>query len=133
MGHHYSGAVVGPAFGSKAIHMYYSGILLAGILVVIGSLATHVISTYASLSNIGEVYEVVVLFFAGLDGKPHHLSQGPDFNNSDVCFFCFGRGRCDGSFDKLLSLFDSRDRVGCKSHPFIFPWEDDLQMAANRE
>lgn len=61
MGHHYSGAVVGPAFGSKAIHMY-SGILLAVILVVIGSLATRVISTYVSLSNIGGVYEVVVLF-----------------------------------------------------------------------
>lgn len=61
MGHHYSGAVVGPAFGSKAIHMY-PGILLAGAFVVIGSLATSVISTYVSLANIGGTYEVVVLF-----------------------------------------------------------------------
>jgi inorganic phosphate transporter, PiT family len=61
MGHHYSGAVVGPAFGSKAIHMY-PGILLVGILVVIGSLATRVISTYVSLASIGGIYEVVVLF-----------------------------------------------------------------------
>ncbi|MGH2638867.1 MAG: inorganic phosphate transporter, partial [Rhabdochlamydiaceae bacterium] len=61
MGHHYSGAVVGPAFGSRAIHMY-SGILLAGILVVIGSLATRVISTYVSLAKMGGIYEVVVLF-----------------------------------------------------------------------
>ena len=61
MGHHYSGAVVGPAFGSKAIHMY-SGIILAGILVVVGSLATSVVSTYVSLANIGGIYEVIVLF-----------------------------------------------------------------------
>jgi PiT family inorganic phosphate transporter len=61
MGHHYSGAVVGPAFGSKAIHMY-TGILLAGAFAVIGSLATRVISTYVSLANISGTYEVVVLF-----------------------------------------------------------------------
>ena len=32
---HYSGAVVGPAFGSRAITMY-SGIAMAGVLVVLG-------------------------------------------------------------------------------------------------
>jgi phosphate/sulfate permease len=54
MGHHYSGAVVGPAFGSRAVHMY-TGIILAGIFVVIGSLATNVVATYVSLANVGGV------------------------------------------------------------------------------
>jgi PiT family inorganic phosphate transporter len=61
MGHHYSGAVVGPAFGSKAIHMY-SGIVLAGIFVIIGSLVTSVVSTYVALANISPIYEMVALF-----------------------------------------------------------------------
>jgi len=60
LGHHYSGAVVGPAFGSKAIHMY-SGIIFAGVLVVVGALATSVISTYVSLANISGLYNVAAL------------------------------------------------------------------------
>ena len=61
MGHHYSGAVVGPAFGSKSIGMY-AGIIIAGVLVMLGSLATNVVSTYVSLAKIGGIYNVVALF-----------------------------------------------------------------------
>ena len=61
MGHHYSGAVVGPAFGSRSIGMY-AGIVLAGVFVIIGSLATSVVTTYVSLASIGGVYNVIVLF-----------------------------------------------------------------------
>jgi inorganic phosphate transporter, PiT family len=61
MGHHYSGAVVGPAYGSKSVGMY-AGIALAGVFVVVGSLATGVVQTYVSLANISGVYDVIVLF-----------------------------------------------------------------------
>jgi inorganic phosphate transporter, PiT family len=60
LGHHYSGAVVGPAFGSKAIHMY-PAIILAGILVVVGALLTSVVSTYASLTSVSGLYNVAAL------------------------------------------------------------------------
>jgi len=60
LGHHYSGAVVGPAFGSRAITMY-SGIVIAGVLVVVGALATSVVSTYVSLSSITGIYNIAVL------------------------------------------------------------------------
>ena len=60
MGHHYSGAVVGPAFGSRAVTMY-SGIVLAGVFVVIGSVATNVVSTYVSLADISGVYNLAAL------------------------------------------------------------------------
>ncbi len=61
MGHHYSGAVVGPAFGSRATGMY-SGIALAGVFVVVGALATGVVSTYVSLASLGGTYDLVALF-----------------------------------------------------------------------
>lgn len=60
MGHHYSGAVVGPAFGSKAVAMYL-GIALAGVFVVLGSLATNVVSTYASLADVSGAYNLAAL------------------------------------------------------------------------
>jgi len=65
MGHHYAGAVVGPAFGSKSIGMY-AGILLAGVFVMVGSLATTVVGTYVSLAKIGGAYDVIVLFSLAL-------------------------------------------------------------------
>jgi inorganic phosphate transporter, PiT family len=61
MGHHYSGAVVGPAYGSRSIGMYL-GIALAGVFVMIGSLATSVVSTYISLANTAGIYNVIALF-----------------------------------------------------------------------
>ena len=61
MGHHYSGAVVGPAYGSRATGMY-SGIILAGVFVMVGALATSVVSTYVSLANLGNEYNLVALF-----------------------------------------------------------------------
>jgi inorganic phosphate transporter, PiT family len=61
MGHHYSGAVVGPAFGSRALGMY-SGIVLAGVFVMVGSLATGVVSTYVSLASLPEAYNLAPLF-----------------------------------------------------------------------
>lgn len=60
LGHHYSGAVVGPAFGAKALTMY-SGIFLSGVLVVIGALATNVVSTYVNLAKIGGIYNLAAL------------------------------------------------------------------------
>jgi PiT family inorganic phosphate transporter len=60
MGHHYSGAVVGPAYGSRSIGMY-SGILLAGVFVIVGSLATSVVSTYVSLAKLSGTEDVIVL------------------------------------------------------------------------
>jgi phosphate/sulfate permease len=49
MGHHYSGAVLGPAFGSKSLGMF-TGIMSAGFLVVLGALLSPVVSTYVSRS-----------------------------------------------------------------------------------
>jgi phosphate/sulfate permease len=40
----------------------YAGIIIAGVLVMIGSLATNVVSTYVSLAKIGGIYNVVALF-----------------------------------------------------------------------
>jgi inorganic phosphate transporter, PiT family len=60
MGHHYSGAVVGPAFGSRVITMY-QGIIIAGVFVVIGSLATNVVSTYVSLANVTGAFNLATL------------------------------------------------------------------------
>jgi PiT family inorganic phosphate transporter len=60
MGHHYAGAVVGPAYGSKAISMYF-GIGLAGIFVVLGALITNVISTYVNLAPVSGIYATIVL------------------------------------------------------------------------
>ena len=61
MGHHYAGAVVGPAFGSRSMGMY-QGIVLAGVFVMVGSLATGVVSTYVSLASIPGIYNAVALF-----------------------------------------------------------------------
>src|SRR5271157_1108055 len=55
MGHHYAGAVVGPAYGSRVVRMY-AGIALAGVFVMVGSLVTPVVSTYVSLAPLEGIY-----------------------------------------------------------------------------
>ncbi|MGI0084885.1 MAG: inorganic phosphate transporter [Nitrososphaerales archaeon] len=60
MGHHYSGAVVGTAYGSRAIGMK-QGLMLSGLLVVIGALLSTVVSTYVSLAAVGPIYSIIVL------------------------------------------------------------------------
>jgi len=51
MGHHYAGAVVGPAVGGGAITIK-KGLLVAGALVLIGSLVSPVVKTYVQLTNL---------------------------------------------------------------------------------
>ncbi|MDA4134667.1 MAG: anion permease [Thaumarchaeota archaeon] len=60
MGHHYSGAVVGTAFGSKSITLR-KGLLVSGLLVILGAALSNVVQTYANLAKVGGEYSVVVL------------------------------------------------------------------------
>jgi PiT family inorganic phosphate transporter len=60
MGYHYSEAVMGIAFGSKSIGIP-AGVVISGIFVLFGSMATSVVSTYLSLARIGGVYAASVL------------------------------------------------------------------------
>ncbi len=60
MGHHYSGAVVGTAFGSKSITLG-RGLLISGLLVILGAALSTVVQTYANLAKVGGEYSVVVL------------------------------------------------------------------------
>jgi PiT family inorganic phosphate transporter len=60
MGHHYSGAVVGTAFGSKSITLR-KGLLVSGLLCVVGAALSSVVQTYANLAKVGGEYSVVVL------------------------------------------------------------------------
>jgi PiT family inorganic phosphate transporter len=61
MGHHYAGAVVGPAYGAHAVKMY-AGIALAGIFVILGALVTPVVATYVMLAPLTGIYADVALF-----------------------------------------------------------------------
>jgi len=61
MGHHYSGAVVGTAFGSKSITLR-KGLAIAGLLCIVGATLSSVVQTYANLANVGGEYSVIVLF-----------------------------------------------------------------------
>ena len=60
MGHHYSGAVVGTAFGSKSISLR-KGLFVSGLLVILGAALSNVVQTYANLAKVGGEYSVVVL------------------------------------------------------------------------
>jgi len=60
MGHHYSGAVVGTAFGSRSITLG-RGLLISGLLVILGAALSSVVQTYANLAKVGGEYSVVVL------------------------------------------------------------------------
>ena len=51
---------MGPAYGSRAIGMY-PGIFLAGVFVLIGALASRVVSTYVSLASTTGPYSAAVL------------------------------------------------------------------------
>jgi len=61
MGHHYSGAVVGTAFGSRSITMR-RGLLISGLLVILGAVLSTVVQTYANLAKVSGEYGVIVLF-----------------------------------------------------------------------
>jgi PiT family inorganic phosphate transporter len=61
MGHHYAGAVVGTAFGSRSIALG-RGLLISGLLVVVGAALSSVVQTYVKLANVGGDYAVIVLF-----------------------------------------------------------------------
>jgi phosphate/sulfate permease len=65
MGHHYAGAVVGPAFGGGAVSLY-RGLYMASVFVVIGSLATPVVGTYASLAGISTAGFFVAMLSASI-------------------------------------------------------------------
>jgi PiT family inorganic phosphate transporter len=60
MGHHYSGAVVGTAFGSKSISLG-KGLLISGLLCIVGAALSSVVQTYAGLAKVGGEYSVIVL------------------------------------------------------------------------
>jgi|GEM_PF-1711252 PiT family inorganic phosphate transporter len=60
MGHHYSGAVVGTAFGSKSITLR-KGLIVSGLFVILGAVLSNVVQTYANLAKVGGEYSVVVL------------------------------------------------------------------------
>jgi len=60
MGHHYAGAVIGPAYGSKSLGMY-TAILISGSFVVLGALSTRVVNTYVSLANVAPLYQTAAL------------------------------------------------------------------------
>jgi PiT family inorganic phosphate transporter len=60
MGHHYSGAVVGTAFGSRSITLS-RGLLISGLLVILGAVLSNVVQTYANLARVEGDYSVVVL------------------------------------------------------------------------
>jgi phosphate/sulfate permease len=60
MGHHYSGAVLGTAVGSKSIS-FERGVVLAFVLVVAGALASRVVTTYVSLAELSGTYSVAVM------------------------------------------------------------------------
>lgn len=60
MGHHYSGAVVGTAFGSRSITLG-RGLFVSGLLVIVGATLSNVVQTYANLAKVGGDYSVVVL------------------------------------------------------------------------
>ena len=61
MGHHYSGAVVGTAFGSRSITMR-RGLLILGAAVILGAVLSTVVQTYANLAKVSGEYVVIVLF-----------------------------------------------------------------------
>ena len=60
MWHHYSGAVVGTAFGSKSITLR-KGLIVSGLFVILGAVLSNVVQTYANLAKVGGEYSVVVL------------------------------------------------------------------------
>lgn len=60
MGHHYAGAVVGPAYGSRSLTMY-TAILISGAFVIIGALATRVVTTYVSLAAVPPLFQTAAL------------------------------------------------------------------------
>jgi PiT family inorganic phosphate transporter len=73
MGHHYSGAVLGPAFGSKSLGML-TGIVSAGFFVVLGALLSPVVSTYVSLASLRDVSALAVLTsFVGMTNLTTYL------------------------------------------------------------
>jgi PiT family inorganic phosphate transporter len=65
MGHHYAGAVVGPAFGGGAVSLY-RGLYMASVFVVIGSIATPVVGTYASLAGLSTAGFFVAMLSASI-------------------------------------------------------------------
>jgi inorganic phosphate transporter, PiT family len=60
MGHHYSGAVLGTAVGSKSVG-YWTGVAMASVLVVLGATLSRVVSTYVVLARIPGTFSVAVL------------------------------------------------------------------------
>lgn len=60
MGHHYAGAVVGPAYGSRSLTMY-TAILISGAFVIIGAVSTRVVTTYVSLAAVPPLFQTAAL------------------------------------------------------------------------
>ncbi len=60
MGHHYAGAVVGPAYGSRSLAMY-TAILISGAFVILGAVSTRVVTTYVSLALVPPLYQTAAL------------------------------------------------------------------------
>ena len=60
MGHHYAGAVVGPAYGSRSLTMYVA-ILVSGAFVIIGAVSTRVVMTFVSLTEVAPLYQTAAL------------------------------------------------------------------------
>ena len=116
MGHHYSGAVVGTAFGSKSITLR-KGLLVSGLLVILGAALSNVVQTYANLAKVGGEYSVVVLISFILMSNVTTFLKIPTSTIQLYTFGILGAALRVGDGNQLPDAGDHRCLLGDCAYP----------------
>ncbi|MEM4970258.1 MAG: inorganic phosphate transporter [Sulfolobales archaeon] len=105
MGYHYAGAIVGPAYGGKAISLKL-GLMVSALLVIIGSLATPVIYTYIKLAQLDNREYLSSLLASAIATTIATYIKVPTSTIQIFAFSVIGSAVMDGKYIEIPSVFN---------------------------